>query len=243
MNETERCFLHVYADSFTFNSHWFSFSRSKTPKMVKVEDKSIVISNLIYKVARENDEQAFKELFNIFYGRLLQLAHMILRNNELAEDTVLEVFAKLWEKRQDLPKIESLSKYFYVLVKNKSLDQLRKNKDLIHVELTDTALRERVVSQHPEKIFLDKELLEKINHAILDLPEKCRMVYRLVKEEGHSYQDAAELLNVSRKTVDNHINLAMRRIRHCVAEYTNEAAESKSQSWRIIRTLLLLFIA
>ncbi len=207
-----------------------------------MEKTNLIISNLVYCIAHENDELAFRRLFDMYYARLLQLAYMILRNNELAEDTVLDVFTKIWSNRAKLPEIESFNKYLYVLVKNKALDQLRKNKDLIHVELTETTLSEHIVNQNPEKIILEQELVHKINQAILQLPEKCRMVYRLVKEEGHSYQDAADLLNVSRKTIDNHINLAMHRIRDSITEYLSSKDDITGQQWKIIRTLACVFM-
>ena len=207
-----------------------------------MEDRSLIISNIVYRIAHDNDERAFRQFFDIFYGRMLQLAHLILRNNELAEYTVLEVFAKLWEKRTSLPQIESINKYLYVLVKNKALDQLRRDKDLIHIELTETTLHEQVVGRNPEKVFLEKELLDKMNVAVLGLPKKCRMVYRMVKEEGHSYQDVADLLHVSRKTVDNHLNLAMRRIRESIADYMKEQDGFQGQPWKVIRSFLMIFM-
>ncbi|MCG8307498.1 MAG: RNA polymerase sigma-70 factor [Cytophagales bacterium] len=208
-----------------------------------MEEKDINISNLVYRIAQKDDEQAFRRFFDLFYARLLQLAHMILRNNEIAEDTVLEVFARIWNNREDLPKIENLNKYLYVMVKNRSLDQLRKNKDMICEPLSRTNIREQIVSQNPENILLEKELLEKINQAVLNLPEKCQIVYRLVKEEEHSYQEVADLLNISRKTVDNHINLAMNRIRSCILEYVSQIDRPGNKNWRILRMLLLGFIS
>jgi len=197
-----------------------------------LEEKTISISNLVYRIAHDDDEIAFRDLFNKFYARLLQLAYMIIRNNEVAEDTVLDVFFDLWRKRADLPEIKSLNKYLYVLVKNRALDQLRKNKDIIHVELTNTSITKRIVSQNPENIILEKELLEKINEAVLSLPEKCQMVYRLVKEEDHSRQETADLLNISPKTVDNHIANAMKYIRTCILDYMDRD-ESNNREWKI----------
>ncbi len=208
-----------------------------------MEKKSINISNLVYRIAHENDDKAFRRFFDMFYARLLQLAYMILNNNEEAEDTILEVFTSVWEKRINLPQIESLNKYLYVLVKNRALDKLRKNKDMIHDALTDTTISKRIVSQNPENILLEKELLEKINQAVLNLPEKCQMVYRLVKEEDHSYQEAADLLNISRKTVDSHINQAMNRIRSCISEYLNRVDESDKRQRKILRSMLSIFMA
>lgn len=178
------------------------------------------ISNLISRIANENDEKAFRYFFEFFSGRMLQFAQIILKNNDLAEDVVMEVFAGIWEKREKLPQIKNLSNYLYVLVKNKSLDYIRKNKYFIKVDPSNNNICERVINQHPEKVFLDNELLENINKAILNLPKKSRLVYRLLKEEGLSYHEAAKLLNISYKTIDNHIALAMHRIRSQINEYT-----------------------
>ncbi len=177
---------------------------------------------IIEEIASHGCEKAFREFFNIYYAKLLHLAFSIVRNDDIAQDVVLEVFEKVWEQRGGLNEIENITKYLFVLIKNKSIDELRKRKELIALESGESNLIEKVISQHPENILLNKELSERIEIAVLNLPEKCRLIYRLIKEDGLKYKEASELLNLSPKTIDNHISLAMSRIRKEVEVYLSD---------------------
>ncbi len=190
---------------------------------------------IIEEIAKNSNERAFRKFFDLYYPKLLHLSFSILKNDEVAQDVVLEVFEKVWEKRVGLLQIESIPRYLFVLVKNKSIDELRKRKELIVHESEGSKVVEKVLLLHPEKILLNKELSEKISEAVLGLPEKCRLVYRLIKEDGLKYKEVSELLNLSPKTIDNHLSNAMYRIRNEVASYLND---SKNYSWKVIRSVL-----
>lgn len=195
------------------------------------------LEKVVKEIADKSCEKAFRDFFDLYYPKLLHLAFSILRNDEVAQDVVLEVFEKVWEQRAGLTEIENINKYLFVLVKNKSIDQLRKRKELIVLESNESNLEEKVFWEDPENILLDKELSKKISEAVLHLPEKCRLVYRLIKEDGLKYKEASELLNLSPKTIDNHISIAMSRIRQEVEKYLSD---DKNYSWKIIRSVLAI---
>lgn len=195
------------------------------------------LEKIVKEIAEKSCEKAFRRFFDLYYPKLLHLAFSILQNDEVAQDVVLEVFEKVWEQRTNLTEIESINKYLFVLVKNKSIDQLRKRKELVVLESTESGLYEKVLLDHPENILLDKELAEKISVAIMHLPEKCRLVYRLIKEDGLKYKEVSELLNLSPKTIDNHVSNAMSRIRQEISAYLNE---TRSYPWKVIRSILML---
>ena len=149
----------------------------------------------------------------------------------------MEVFEKVWEQRTGLTEIKNITSYLIILVRNKSIDELRKRKEIITLEMGESNLIEKISFEHPENILLDKELFEKIDAAVLHLPDKCRLVYRLIKEDGLKYKEVAELLNLSPKTIDNHMSTAINRIRQEVEAYLND---HKKYSWKIIRSILLI---
>lgn len=193
---------------------------------------------LVHEIAVNNDEIAFRGFFDHYYAKLLHFSFLILRNNDLAKDVVLEVFEKVWEQRSGLINIKDIGKYLLVLVKNKSIDQLRRRKELIAIEDVNTDISEAIVISHPENLFLDQELVERLNAAVLNLPEKCRLVYRLVKEEGLKYKEVSELLNLSTKTIDNHIHNAMSSIRREIGVYLG--AESRRKVlWKVVKSISL----
>lgn len=195
------------------------------------------IDKIIEEIARNNCEKAFRKFFDHYYSKLLHLAFSILKNEEVAQDVVLETFERIWEKRIILPQIKSMTKYLFVIVKNKSIDELRKKKELIALESEEPIIIEKILINNPEKVLLDQELSDKISDAVLKLPEKCRLVYKLIKEDGLKYKEVSELLNLSPKTVDNHLSNAMGRIRHEVTAYLND---NRKYVWKIIRSILVI---
>ena len=200
-----------------------------------MKNNQLTISHLINRIYRYNDEEAFEKLFKLYYSRLLHFSFLILKNNELAEDVVLEVFAVLWEKREKIAEIKQFNNYLYISVKNRSLDKIKKFKELITLDGKDQPMTEQIIYQNPENQVLNDELLAALNGAILNLPERCRLVYRLIKEDGLKYKEVAELLDISVKTVDNHLSLAMNRIRIEVAAYLNGEKNYQNTTLKLVK--------
>ena len=170
--------------------------------------------NLLQRLA-DGDEQALKVIFDNYHGKLLQIAVQILHSHELAEETVMDTFTGLWEKRRDLPRIANLSWYLYTMVKNKSLNGLRTLKSKPYVFLDDIEVT-IAWDASPEDLLMSSEELDRINHAISSLPPKCKQIFIMVKEEQLKYREVAELLQVSIKTVENQMGIALKKIHDAI---------------------------
>ncbi len=184
----------------------------------------------------KSDEVAFKLLFNRYYPRLLNYAFVIIKNHESAEDIVLEVMHSIWERRSKLAELKNFENYIYVCTRNKTLDYHKKNSKLINVSFDEPHFNEYITHHNPEITLLNKELFAIIDEAILNLPEKTRLVYRLVKEEGLKYQEAADILGVSVKTVNNQLLSAMKLIRQNTTDYLTK--DKKSPLFKTLKSLL-----
>lgn len=191
--------------------------------MVKKENFNI--EKLAKKIS-ESNESAFRDVFDYYYPRLLNYAFVIIKNHESAEDIVLEVLHSVWERRSKIHQIENLNTYLYICARNKTLDYHKKDSRLINVAFDEPHYEEYITHLNPEIRLINKELIETIDKAILNLPEKTRMVYRLIKEEGMKYQETADLLGVSVKTVNNQLLSAMKEVRSCTTNYLNSDKEN-----------------
>ena len=158
------------------------------------------------------DQHAFRELFNFFAKKLTQFALSIVKSNDAAREIVDEVFIRIWRNRQSITGIQNLRVYLYTATKNTALNYLstraRENVtepfDFFSVQLSD--------DQSPEKKMITTELLKKIHAAIDGLPPRCKMVFKLVREDGLSYREVGQILNISVKTVDAQMVIAVRQI-------------------------------
>ena len=155
---------------------------------------------------------AFRQVYHQFYKKLLQFAFIPTKNKEAAEELVEDVFIKIWKNRQHAEAIRNLKVYLYTATKNtclnylssKANDSINKPFDAINVVLSEPVC--------PEQLFIYRETFAKIKNAIETLPPRCKMIFKLIREDGLKYKEVAEILNVSPHTVDAQMTIAIRRI-------------------------------
>lgn len=161
---------------------------------------------------RNGDESALTELYNKFWQSLFISSYNVLKDKELCEDIIQDIFMNIWHNREKLEINISLKGYMYACARYQVFNQFKKNKDKIHVELFED-LDKRFQYSTPETQLMHEELLEQINSIVEALPEKCQLVYKLSREEQLSHKEIAERLDISTKTVENHITKALHVIR------------------------------
>lgn len=178
--------------------------------------------DLLRKIS-ENDETAFRALFDLYFQKLFHLALYFLKSKELAEEVVSDVYMMIWKKRKALEHIENIEKYLYTSIKNQALHYIRRGYvsreefiDLYTIDLLSD-------DDNPEMALLNQERQLLIQKAILSLPEKCREVFRLFLSDHLKHKEIAQLLNISEKTVEAHITNAYKRI----AQYVNREYSKK----------------
>ncbi len=165
------------------------------------------------------DEQAFELLFRKYYVRLCAFANKFLNEPEDSKEIVQDVFAKIWEGRNDIDPEDSLKSYVFKIAQNLSINKLRRNK----VESKYTEILKLVYIENHEfsahESFLAKELEENIAHSIGNLPVECRKVFELSRYEGLKYKEIADTLNISVKTVEAQMSKALKFLRIELSDY------------------------
>ena len=169
------------------------------------------IQHLQQRIALYDDQPAYKELFALFYKSLQQFAVTFVRSPEVAEEVVSDVFIKVWKKRAGLPRIHNLKLYLFISTKNGALNYLRsQKKGFLQPEQYFVQLQS--IYFNPEKLMLTAEMMNRVQKAINDLPPRCQLIFKLIKEDGLKYREVAELLHVSIKTVENQMAIAIKKI-------------------------------
>jgi len=173
---------------------------------------TVQLRELQIRVAKE-DEMAFTQLYVHFGKKLIQFALSLVRSKEVAEELVEDVFVKLWANRNNIVDIENLTVYLYVAVKNRSLNALsHKAKELIAApfDYLDTTLDG--FASDPYDIMITSEMMASMQHAIDELPPRCKMIFKLVREDGLKYKEVADILNISINTIDAQMAIAVKKI-------------------------------
>jgi RNA polymerase sigma-70 factor (ECF subfamily) len=188
--------LNIYAFAFLHNLGIFTIMRDDIPEL----------QNKIY----SGDTQAFKALYDCFCAPLLQLALAIAHNREMAEEIVADVFIAVWKKKKDLQQVSNLKWYLYAATRNIALNYLRKYAHKKTLHLDEAYLPDYEIN--PEAQLISNEMVRHINMAISELPPQCRIIFKLVKEDGLKYREVAVLLNISIKTVENQVGIALKKL-------------------------------
>ncbi|MCW3467355.1 RNA polymerase sigma-70 factor [Chitinophaga nivalis] len=167
------------------------------------------------------DTLTFEQVFKAHFKGLHAYAYTLLKDEIMAEEMVQNVFCKLWEKSGDIKIKQSVSGYLYRAVYHESINYLRHQK----VKATHQAhTRYQMTNEQSSngntsgKVIL-KELQEKLDKALQDLPEKCRTVFQMSRFEELKYQEIADRLDISIKTVENQMGKALRLLRLNLVDY------------------------
>ncbi|HVY73734.1 MAG TPA: RNA polymerase sigma-70 factor [Puia sp.] len=159
-----------------------------------------------------NDPAALRQLYGIFSDRLFQFAHALLKSREMAEEVVEDVFIQVWKKSRRISEIENLSFYLYTCTRNFCYNYYRKYYRSRLLNIDEVELPYYKIEATAEELMIVNEMLQQFHKALNALPPKCRLIFKLVKEEGLKYKEVAELLGLSVKTVEAQMGIAFKRL-------------------------------
>lgn len=159
------------------------------------------------------DEAAFRRVYVNFYRRLYQFAFALVKTREPAEEIVEDVFIRVWQQRETAVSIQNLRVYLYTAIKNSALNYLSQKArqsitepfDHIHIGVEGS-------TGTPEQILITAEMHQKIQRAVEALPPRCKMIFKLVREDGLKYKEIAGILNISVNTIDAQMAIAVKKI-------------------------------
>ncbi|WP_143307178.1 RNA polymerase sigma factor [Chitinophaga vietnamensis] len=165
---------------------------------------------------QQGDEKAFREIYDYYWEKQYDLAFYKLGLKELAEEITQEVFVALWLNRSELDPERPLGAYLYGVMKNRVLNAYRKKMN--HHKFLQQAPLQEITNNTADQLSYN-ELNAVVNQSISRLPEKCREVYMLSRVNGFNVQQIADTLNISPKTVNNHLVKALKIIRGNLKDY------------------------
>lgn len=165
----------------------------------------------------DGDDTAYRLVFDYYYPKLLPACFKSIRQREDCEEIVLNVFMNIWQRKEQLAKVESFENYLFRSLTNQIFDfqrrRMMKTEDIALQPLSDLGS-----TRHPELSF--KELQGIYEDALNRLPEKQRIVFLMSREQGLSQKQIAEEKDISVNTVNNHIKSALKSIRRDLGEYS-----------------------
>jgi RNA polymerase sigma-70 factor (family 1) len=159
---------------------------------------------------RSGDESALKLIYNKYWNQLFSSAFNVLNDQHVCEDIIQEIFINLWNKREMIEIRVSLKSYLFASTRYEVYRQVRYA--YVREDIFENIF-ERMESPSEYGNIEYRELLSQINSIVDNLSEKCKVVYKLSREEQLSHKEIAAQLDISTKTVENHLNKALRQLR------------------------------
>lgn len=180
---------------------------------VEISDEQLLLG------LKAGKTSSLEQLFMRYYDALVRFVVPILKDEDASRDTVQEVFTRIWEKREKLQDDTRIKSYLYMAVRNQAINVLRKEERVQWVneeqEMEAMAPREESTMKKVE----EKDLQSRLQKALDAIPPKCRQVFELSRFEGMSYQQIAEAMEISIKTVENQMSKALQIMRKELLPY------------------------
>ena len=172
-----------------------------------------MLINLIDKVTIDalamGSRQAFQQVFSVFYPKVHAFALGFIKNEADADDIAQMVFINLWTKREKLQGVENLDGYIYTVAKHTVLNFIASRRVTIDID----SIAEPITAASPQEQIEASDMKLLIDMIVANMPPQRQTIYRMSREQGLNNDAIAEKLGLQKKTVENHLNLALGDIR------------------------------
>jgi RNA polymerase sigma-70 factor (ECF subfamily) len=157
---------------------------------------------------REGEQGAFTAIYERYHDKIYSFIRKYLRSSELSEDICQNVFTKFWEQREQPMIIHELAAWLFTVAKRQSLDFLRRA--AVEQAAMGMILSSYPVADNAENEHIGRDYLAFIEKVLDTLPEQTKQIFKLCRQQHKSYDEAAEILGISRNTVKKHMVRSMR---------------------------------
>ena len=137
----------------------------------------------------------------------------------MQKDVISDVFVGIWQNRSKLNSIKNIDNYLFISIKNQAYRHIRDNNQHQSISIEKLQETELVNNHSPEQEMLYEEMRQMIEMVINSLPNRCRLIFTLIRGEKKTYREVAELLSISEKTVHAQMCIAIKRLREIIKEY------------------------
>lgn len=188
----------------------------------------------IGQILDKGNTEAFTNFYTQFFKKLLIESEKYVKDIHVAEEIVQDVFLKIWEKSEDLINVKSVKSYLYRAVINSSINFINRQRNLEqhHQKIINEFTEEQV-----EDLDEENELIVILFDEIEKLPPKCKEIFKMNRFERLKYKEIALRLDISERTVENHIANALKILRE--AMLNNKKIDSSSYNFKVLKILFL----
>jgi len=169
---------------------------------MKVSKQNIM--NLLSSVSSDG-RGAFERFYNLYYDQVFRFAYY-------CKEVVSDVFFSIWKSKARLKEIDNIDTYLYITVRNEALRHISRSNSVNKIQMDQLYSFEPEEEATPEGMLESQEMRELFNLAIDELPEKCRLIFLMIREEGLSTKEVAKILSIQESTVRVQMKIAVEKL-------------------------------
>lgn len=167
------------------------------------------------KALREGDEKAFEKIYLNYYKKTLYFITGLVKSEDDAKELTQEVFIKLWANRETLDPERSVHSYMYTIARNAAFNFLKHK--LVEINYMNEYAAQNIETETSDEILFAKEMALLIEMSVGKMPAQRRKIYQMSRNEGLNNEEIATRLQISKKTVENQLSLALRELKRVIA--------------------------
>ena len=185
----------------------FFTSKTDAPSSNSLDEERELIGRI-----RDGDIKAFEQVFKLYHSGMCNYCFKKTGDKEASKEIVQEIFISLYKNRFNWQPKGNIKSYLYKAVMNRAINHNKYNRPIQASEIHVDEIKNGYHS-NPEELLIQKEFNDSYRKAVEALPEKCRQIFLLIKESGLTYKEAAEVLELSVKTIEAQMRLAFQKLR------------------------------
>ncbi|MBF0647400.1 RNA polymerase sigma-70 factor [Dysgonomonas sp. GY75] len=167
---------------------------------------------MILDLISKDDRNSFNEFYDLYYGQVFRYSYYFLKNTDYCKEVVSDVFLSIWKSRTKLEDINDLNTWIFVITRNECYRYLQKNENG-HTTLDEIPLHlQNTRSQYADESIQDEEIDILLTKVINNLPERCKIIFLMARQEGLKPKEIAEKLSINESTVRVQMKIAIEKI-------------------------------
>lgn len=182
-------------------------------------NRPLIVSKFLIDKMSLGDRDAFRIFYDMVYPVVYHFIHYFLPTKNDCEEVVSEVFYIVWKQRKGLGAINDLKSWLFIVSRNEVYRYVKQKKQFSNISIDDLPVELSVDVSVVDNGLIENEMMDVYNKAVAELPERCKLIFLMVREQQLKYKEIAQILSISEGTIEKQMNIAIRKIVSIVRKY------------------------
>lgn len=176
-----------------------------------MEKEKFIAEEVLRQIA-SGDQKGFRVFYEATYPLLFRFAYYFLADKKDCEEVVSDIYFSIWKQKEYLLSIRDLKAWLYIVCRNEAFHFIKQKRRYANISIDDLPIELSIDANSADGQLIEKEVLHSYNEAIAGLPERCKLIFLMVREEHLKHKEIAKILSIKEGTVEQQMNIAIRKL-------------------------------